>query len=189
MQVPKERRVLVLYGGKLMLRKILWTAVAILLGVTAGIVLMQSDATAQIRAALVRDVDEPARIPYEFSIVPARPFSNVYYADFPAVPAGKRLKLTRVSGWVTSVSSQNTGAFVSVNDPGGDPRISYPIGFSSNAYWGFVYSFQIEVDYVFEAGQTPRVEMGVNAFTGGLPAPGPQVAKFRAHGYLVDLSL
>ena len=171
-----------------MLRRILWTSVAILLGVTAGIVLMQSDATAQIRAALVRDVDEPARIPYEFSITPSRPFQNVYYADFPAVPAGKRLKLTRISAWIANANTSNTGAFVAVNDPAGDPRLGYAIGISNHAYWGNVYSFQIETDYVFEAGQSPRVEMGVNAFSGGLPTPG-QFTKIRAHGYLVDLSL
>jgi hypothetical protein len=173
-----------------MLRKTLWTAAALLLAILAGIFVARTDATAQIRAALVRDVDEPARVPYEFEVAPTRPFLNVYHADFPAVPAGKRLKLTRISGFIWSVNSSNSGAFVAVNDPGGTfARVGFPIFHQPMAYWGTTYSFNIGVDYVFEAGQSPRVEMGVSAGTGGLPNPSPTVTRFRAHGYLVDLSL
>ena len=171
-------------------KRTLWTAVAILLGATAGIVLTRSEATAQLRAALVRSVDEPARVPYEFEVLPSKPFGNVYYADFPAVPAGKRLKVTRISGFVWNVDSSNTGAFVALNDPGSSfARVAFPLSHPVFAYYGTGYSFNQEVDFIYEAGQSPRVEMGVNAGSGGLPTPNTASTRIRVHGYLVDLSL
>jgi hypothetical protein len=175
----------------LMLRRTLWIAFAILIGLAAGVTFTRNDAVAQLRAALVKDVDEPARVPYEFEVTPTRPFLNSYSADFPAVPAGKRLKLTRISGFVWGVPSSNSGAFVSLNDPNGGiyPRVAWPLSYETFAYFGFGYHFNLEVDHTFEAGQSPKVEMGVSAGTGGLPTPNSAWTRIRLHGYLVDLSL
>lgn len=58
--------------------------------------LLSTSATAQTRPALVRSVDEPARVPYSHDIRPTCPFLNQCMAEFPVVPAGKRLRLTNV---------------------------------------------------------------------------------------------
>jgi hypothetical protein len=167
---------------------ILFIGGALLLAVLSS--LSPTEAIAQLRATLIRNVDEPARIPYEHAVTPARPLTNVYRADFPAVPAGRRLKLTRISGWIQFVDASNLGAFVSINNPGtGQPRVAFPLSSFIAAYFGRVYSFDIETDFIFEAGQSPRVEMGVSAFTGNLPSPSGDHQVIRAHGYLIDLSL
>lgn len=160
----------------------------LLLGVIAS--LTSTGAIAQLRATIVRSVDEPARIPYEHVATPNRTVTNVYQIVFPAVPAGRRLKLTRITGLIRQVDSANLGAFLSINDPiTNQPRIAFPLNHFVMAYYGRVYSFDIETDLIYEAGQSPRLEMGVSALTGGLPLPsvdGWQTV--RAHGYLIDLS-
>jgi len=172
--------------------KTLLTVAAALFLLAGTAALTGTDALAQIRAALVRDVDEPARVPYEHVVTPTRPFGNAYIAEFPAVPAGKRLKLTKITGLIRFVDSANVGAFVSVNNPAPTadaPRLIVPLSQFGAAYYGQVYSFSIDVDYIFNAGEAPRVEVGVAAGTGGLPVPVAPAQAIRAHGYLVDLSL
>jgi hypothetical protein len=63
---------------------------------------------AQIRAALVQNMDEPGRRPYQVTVTlnPAVDFK----ADFPAVPAGQRLVVQQIM--VSTTNNVNTyGAF------------------------------------------------------------------------------
>jgi hypothetical protein len=103
-------------------RKSRWLTVAIaLLGAVAG-TLWAPEADAQIRPAYVKNVDEPGRIPYEecieFSVIGCSSLNcsnynslgTVSLFDGPAVPAGKRLIVQRVSGRLPN----NTGDGVSV---------------------------------------------------------------------------
>lgn len=160
---------------------------AVLAALTA---ISRTEAFAQLRATLVRSVDEPARTPYDYAVLPSRPLGNVYYADFPAVPSGRRLRATRISGIIRFVSSSNSGAFLSLHQPGAStPLIAFPLTSFVAAYYGRVYSFNFDVDTLYEAGQQPRVEIGVSSGTGNLPFPNSGEQVIRLSGYLVDLSL
>ena len=97
---------------------------------------------AQIKAALVQNIDEPGRNPYQesqFTVCSGPQNCNFQFAT---IPAGKRLVLTHLNGWVdvrgatlpnSSVSSSFGGnSFASVFFPGtrgtvggGSTRIIY----------------------------------------------------------------
>jgi hypothetical protein len=61
--------------------------------------LVAGKAVAQIRAALIKNVDEPGRLPYVHQ-VDVFPCNFQCQADFPAVPAGKRLVVEHVSALI-----------------------------------------------------------------------------------------
>lgn len=76
-------------------------------------------AAAQTRAAMVQSVDEPARNPYQqtLSDVSCRG-TLVCSFNFGLVPAGKRLVLTHISGYVDTANGALPNGFVS-SDFGG----------------------------------------------------------------------
>jgi hypothetical protein len=55
---------------------------------------------AQVRAALVQNVDDPGRIPYQGVRACFFQSNNFCTVNFPPVPAGKRLVITHVSGFL-----------------------------------------------------------------------------------------
>src|SRR5215475_13967952 len=59
---------------------------------------------AQIRAALVKNIDEQGRTPYQSSQSCNTPGNTVCSADLTPVPAGKRLVIQHVSGLVVCES-------------------------------------------------------------------------------------
>jgi hypothetical protein len=119
------------------------------------------DASAQVRPALVRSVDEPTRVAYQVTAAPTCPFGNECYISGPTVPAGKRLRITRLEG---ALVSQSTSIFAAlhVNDTR-HPVVMFPVPFFSGFFWGTISSFNQDVDYYFEAGQTPFLEIGCSA--------------------------
>jgi hypothetical protein len=153
----------------------------------AGLVAMLASAaaTAQTRPALVRSVDEPARVPYAHFLAPTCPFGNVCIAEFPVVPAGKRLRLTQVSVVSIGVSSA-TGIVVVNKNSSLSPLLMFPVSRINSAYYSgnsLVGTFAL--DMIFEAGERPVLELGVPAGAGGIPVD--PTNKFGATGYLVDV--
>jgi hypothetical protein len=147
--------------------------------------LSSTAATAQTRPALVRSVDEPARVPYAHFVAPTCPFSNVCQATFPEVPVGKRLRLTQVSFFSLGVSS-TTGIFVVYRLGTSSPLLIFPVNRVNTAYYSstsLVGTFA--VDLIFEAGERPFLELGVPAGAGGIPANG--FNRYGVTGYLVDV--
>jgi hypothetical protein len=140
-------------------------------------------AVAQVRPAMVRSVDEPARVPYYHSQQPTCPFANVCEAVFPTVPAGKRLRLTTVAGMFRFT---NDPGFFAVNlNARGSVIVAFPVAPFSGHYYGNFISTSQEVDLFFEAGQAPVLEFGVNAFSGGIN--NNLANRFTVSGYLVDV--
>lgn len=141
--------------------------------------------SAQTRPALVRSVDEPARVPYSHFLTPTCPFANVCIAEFPVVPAGKRLRVTQFS--VLSIGVTSTTGIVVVNrNAAFSPLLVFPAERVNTAYYGstsLVGTFA--VDLIFEAGERPVLELGVPASAGGIPAN--PANRHGVTGYLVDV--
>jgi hypothetical protein len=155
-------------------------------GVGVGVVaaMLPTMALAQTRPALVRSVDEPARVPYAYSLLPTCPFSNVCEAAFPTVPAGKRLRVTEVR---LMFRFTNDPGFLAVNlDARGSVLVAFPVAPFSGHYYGNLVSGAFPVDMIFEAGQRPVLEFGVNAFSGGINVNSAN--RFAVTGYLVDVT-
>src|SRR4051812_19831243 len=69
---------------------------SVLTGVISGITAAPAIAAA-VKAALVKNVDEPGRMPYRVEVHCDTVASNICSADGPAVPAGMRLVIEHVS--------------------------------------------------------------------------------------------
>ena len=142
---------------------------------------------AQTRPALVRSVDEPARVPYGGTMVPNCGFSNQCTATFPAVPAGKRLRVTAAAAFVRSNTSSGSHLFaLHRNDVSGANGVFLmmlpPL---PAAYYGAVASTNQNVDVIYEAGEVPILELGLSAGLGGITASS---ARLTLTGYLVDVA-
>jgi len=115
-------------------------------------------ATAQTRAALVRSVDEPARVPYFHSAAPSCPFLNSCSTPGPTVPAGKRLRVTKVQGVLPFQA--NSVFVVLYKNNNSTPMVMFQADFFNAAYYGNTASFAKDVEIYFEAGETPILEVG-----------------------------
>src|SRR5271165_2040532 len=140
-----------------------WKRVAIVLSSLAlgilGTRLVDSPkVAAQVKAALVRSVDEPARVPYFISAQPNCPFTNECEITGPVVPSGMRVRITRLEGTFIA-STTNTFAALGLNDDN-HPVVMFPVTPFSGAFFGDVESFSQEVDFNFEAGETPILFVG-----------------------------
>jgi len=96
--------------------------------------------------------------PFFQSSVPTCDALNRCFVKFPAVPAGMRLRVTRIHG---AFYNSNVEAFVALdlNDLNGQVFVT-PVHPFAAAYLGTALSFNEATDVVFAAGQTPIVEMG-----------------------------
>lgn len=136
------------------------TSVVVLSSLVASVIALAvpNTASAQIRPAMVRNVDEPARVPYFASGQPGCPFLNECDLIGPIVPAGKRLRVTRLEGILIGQST-SIHFTLALNDTG-HPVLMFPAEPMSGAFFGSVVSFNQEVDFYFQAGQTPVIEVG-----------------------------
>lgn len=159
-------------------------AVGVGLLLVAGFVHVPS-ADAQTRPALVRSVDEPARVPYYHSLAPTCPFLNQCVATFPAVPAGKRLRVTFVGAVFIGTDDPGYMALHVDNDGVGNMRVAFPVTPFGAAFYGTMVSLNQQVDVFFEAGQAPFLDFGIGAGLGGIAANGRN--RFTISGYLVDV--
>jgi hypothetical protein len=138
---------------------------------------------AQVKAALVRSVDEPARVPYFVSGPPTCPFGNECEIVGPVVPAGKRVRVTRLEGFFIN-TSVNGFAALELNDDN-HPVVMFPVVLFAGAFFGQVFAFNQDVDFNFEAGQTPLLVVGVP----GLSSIGVDARnRLSMAGYIVDLT-
>jgi hypothetical protein len=152
--------------------------------VTCALLVPVPQAAAQARPAMVRSVDEPARVPYFYSLAPTCPFLNVCQATFPAVPTGKRLRLTSVS---MLFRFTDVSGFLAINlDARSNLLAMFPVSPINGAYYGTTVAATEQVDLYFEEGQAPVLEFGVPAFSAGISVL--DTNRFLASGYLVDVS-
>lgn len=152
------------------------TAAALLTTFGAG------EAVAQVRAAIVKSVDEPGRSPY-FARVNFHRFNceDVFcILSLPPVPAGKRLVVTHISGMI-GMSAANALQFVTISDNfivrnvGNHAVLAGPF-FHTGDYW----TFDRTVMAFFDAGTTPAVRF----YPVVLEGPDSEVA---VNGYLVEI--
>jgi hypothetical protein len=148
---------------------------------------------AEVKAALIENVDEPARNPFseDFAIGPAAsgcdPLSCFLQGNV-AVPAGKRLVITNITGraYVFDQFNIGSGAYaelLTVDANGGavaDEWLPDTVVFMG----GFIYSinFNLQLQSYVEAGQKIdlRLAAGIGTINGG---PGG----IRVSGYYVNL--
>lgn len=143
--------------------------------------LASAAASAQVRPALVRSVDEPARVPYAYDLAPVCFFLNSCEADFPAVPAGKRLRITSVRLMFTGTNV--TSVFAVRRADTIFPTVAFRVAPFSGAYFGNLLSGSFDVDLIFEAGQQPALELGNTTNIINSSAN-----RFGVTGYLVDVA-
>jgi hypothetical protein len=139
---------------------------------------------AQARPALVRNVDEPARVPYYHSVAPTCPYVNECLVTFPAVPANKRLHLTAVMGFFRDQTAANGFVALSLNTDYNNLIYAFPVSAFSGAYFGNLFSFNQQTDLFFEAEQSPVVQLGVGSLTSISVNP---LNRVTVSGYLVDV--
>jgi len=134
-----------------------WKRVAIVLSIAVSGIIAQP-AVGQVRPAMVRSVDEPARVPYQIQAAPTCPFVNECFVTGTVVPAGKRLRVTRVLG---TLLFQSTSIFAAIGlNSDLNPIVMFPESAINGAFFGSVVSFNETVDLYFEAGQTPFLTVG-----------------------------
>lgn len=132
----------------------------------------------------IRNVEEPARVPYFHSVNPQCPFGNLCEVKFPAVEPGKRLRVTFISGFVRNV---NASGFAALNlDIRNNPLQYFPVSPLIGAFYGNIFSFNEAVDVYFEAGQSPHLEIGIPAGSGPF-TPNP-ANRLTVSGYVVDVA-
>jgi hypothetical protein len=137
---------------------------------------------AQVRAALVKNIDERGRAPYMVvALCDPQGLNSGCKAMFPAVPANRRLVVEYINGFVFTDRTQFHGAFLfpSALSP---LVLSLPTHFESGDIGTRdQYSVSMPVVLYYEAGQIPSAEV----FAGS----GPVGGDFALSGYLVDLTL
>ncbi len=129
----------------------------------------------------VRDVDEPARVPYAYDLAPVCIYTNSCEADFPAVPAGKRLRITSVR--LMFMGTNVASVFVVRRADTVFPTVAFPVTPFSGAYFGALLSGSFDVDLIYEAAQQPALELGN---TTAIVYSGSN--RFGVTGYLVDVA-
>ena len=163
-----------------------WKRLAIGLAcLSAGLLALQvvnvPKVAAQVRATLVRNVDEPARVPYLHTAAPTCPFLNDCYVQGPAVPAGKRLRVTRLQGTLLFQSGDTFHA-LHINSFR-NPVAIFPSPVFNAFFFGNVSGFSTAVEYFFEAGESPVLEVGCSA---AISISNDPRTKLSIVGYLVD---
>ena len=153
---------------------------AVVAGVTAGPVIAQA-----VKAALVKNVDERGRVPYQQEVgCQAAPANPTCLGVGPQVPNGKRLVVEHVS---TSISLQTgfhiTDVFLSSSSfvLGISPATYVHPLFQSTSAGNDAYNQNESVVQYFEAGDRPTINLdrdGGSVFMVGLIS-----------GYLVDLGI
>ena len=134
---------------------------------------------AQVRSALVKNIDERGRTPYGQTVGCNTPGSTVCLAIFPAIPATKRLVIEHVNGYVRIPGNL---LYVAALD-GNNPLIHF-IFFQAQgtdqANNTIYIANQPTLTY-FEAAQTPNFVVNINSAAA-------ISAQLTITGYLVDLT-
>ena len=135
---------------------------------------------AQVRAALVKNIDERGRIPYMQQVflncVVGSPFCDLHY---PAVPTGKRLVIEHVSANIGTNPGAGVNATFLIAPGGGGSDFSLP-GHTMGSPQ--VIGVNEPVLAYFEAGESPLYRVVFNSSSDF----GPMTAVIS--GYMVDLT-
>ena len=154
---------------------------AVLAGVISGITAAPAIAQA-IKAALIKNVDEPGRHPYSVRSACVTPLNNCA-APFDAIPAGSRFVVEYVTVVVVPSNGPNGVADVILQNSGGTVK-SY-LDAAPHADTGLgssIFSSSHSVRAFYEPGEIPMVLFAVN--TGGIAG-----ARAVLTGYLIDLTI
>ncbi len=156
------------------------------------------EAIAQVRAAIIKDVDEPGRTPYVQHVVLSKPGNcglNFCSGLLPVVPAGKRLVITRFHGMIAlgPGAIANRVRLLRVIPGGGFPAPAFEVPHNPSAIYQdtlslsspFRYSFNHELLMFVEAGERPAIDF--STVGGNLNGEWPN--EFTVSGYLVDLTV
>jgi hypothetical protein len=143
-------------------------------------------AIAQTRSALVKNVDEPGRVPYQHAVDfqgSECTTPSFCIVEFPVVPAGKRLVVENITIYV-SVAGGGVpnllafGDFYVTNQ--GNRYVIAPIFTPSVSILGSTFhALDRAVRVYYEPGETPKVKIGASgsfSFT----------CNMSLHGYLID---
>lgn len=136
---------------------------ALALAIAAAGALSALPVAAQTRAALVQSVDEPGRNPYQevLSDLGCRG-TTVCSFNFAAVPAGKRLVVTHISGYIDTAAGTLPNGFLT-SSFGGSSYATSPFTGVRGPISGLGTRIVInnEVLAYFSVGETPRATMQV----------------------------
>ncbi len=172
--------------------------VVVLVALAAVTLVAAPVALAQVRPAVVKNVDEPGRVPYVqfFSAIPGLATGcGVNFCDFypPAIPAGKRLVVTDVYGTI-SLEPGATVHSLNVKVTDGTYAVLknlFEVPLNPAAYYDVALAYNLR-RYAFSAKPTMFVEPGdkiaFHFWTGGsLNTEYPTTLTIV--GYLVDLTM
>lgn len=166
-------------------KNVVWMAAGVAaLGIIGGMV--GGPAVAQIRAALVRDVDNPALQPFRTQIaVTLLAADSSKTVNGPVVPAGKRLVIENASIWgLTQNADFVSGVWLTV--PGANPAtftMLDPASTEKKVVSGStnIYAYNRPVRLYYEPGETVQAQV----FTEGASAG--KTVNIYLNGYLVNL--
>ena len=163
--------------------------------VCAATLFQATEALAQVRPAVTKNVDEPGRSPFQHFIFVAKGGpgcgSNYCIVTLPPVPAGKRLVITGISGVIQLEPGANVENLALFQGGAGSPRFTVPL--VQAQYYTCTLCGPIPRRFVFnesltlyvEAGQAPFVNFHVAG--GSLADAWPN--EILVTGYFVDLTI
>jgi hypothetical protein len=141
---------------------------------------------AQVRAALVSNVDDPGRIPYQLgrNFLDCNPGNCTVL--FPSVPPGKRLVITNISGRIaTSVAAGSLiSPSVEANNAGKEVIVFLATTFQGTSEGQNLFVFNQPTHLFYAAGEEPIADVQFTAPN----APGTGTVSFTLTGYMLDCS-
>jgi hypothetical protein len=176
-------------------RRFMNVALATAIALGAGFAV--TPVSAQVRAAYVKNVDEPGRLPYQSMVSFIASAGSTYCRSaancqiaFPVIPAGKRLIVESVSALVRfDLAPQTLMALTATPDWTSNSRdniLILPATWvsSGDSSGGFTYySMQSTVRAYFEPGATPYVKIFAR---GGSQMDSLYLNTLGLNGYLID---
>lgn len=143
-----------------------------------------------VRAALVSNVDDPGRVPYQYDLgmyngTNGPIVCSVCSRDAPPVPAGKRLVITHVSGLFIANRVPGTPFILSLgagyfNFAAGPPNFLFsPTSQGTDRFGSDWLVFDQPVRAFYDAGSAPRVSLTTTDLT-------TFQGQFNLSGYMLD---
>lgn len=138
---------------------------------------------AAVKAALVQNIDEPGRNAFQqggFSFCPGAKTCDVL---FTAVPAGKRLVITNISGLMVSFSGP--GRHLAILNRGHNAQVFLPTVYQGTLGGADTYDFDRTVLTYYEAGESPVITLIADStFSNDFPNTQEECTIF---GYYINL--
>ncbi|HXK01419.1 MAG TPA: hypothetical protein VMS37_03390 [Verrucomicrobiae bacterium] len=144
-------------------------------------------AAAQVRPALVKNTDEPGRLPYQNMLSfsggdTSCPTSTFCIVQFPAVPAGKRLVVEQIT--ILAIVAGGAPNFLAFGDffvtnEGNIAMVTPAFVAGGGILSSTFYFLDRPVKVYYEPGTTPKVKIGA---PGNFSLP----SNMSLHGYLID---